>query len=98
MGTIDDYRTGKVVEGIRKAESVLDSRSASTDGDPVFEHICEKIVAFKPVWISAERAVELIRQSEILAVGERASLPRLLAENTSNSVQPGRRPASFARL
>jgi len=71
MSTTDDYRTGKVVEGIRKAESVLDSRSASTDGDPVFEHICEKIVAFQPVWISSEQAVELIQRAEIIAVGER---------------------------
>ncbi|MGC8774565.1 MAG: hypothetical protein ACP5R6_04800 [Chlorobaculum sp.] len=51
MGTIDDYRSGEIVEGIRKAESVLGSRSTIADGDPVFERIREKIVAFRPVWI-----------------------------------------------
>lgn len=71
MSTTHDYRTGKVVEGIRKAEKVLDNREAFAAGDPVFEHIREKIVAFRPVWISTERAVELIRQSELIAVGER---------------------------
>ncbi|NTV67005.1 MAG: hypothetical protein HGB06_04865 [Chlorobaculum sp.] len=71
MSTTDDYRTGKIVEGIRKAEMVLDSRSALAAGDPAFERIREKIVAFRPVWITAEQAAELIRQAEIVAVGER---------------------------
>jgi hypothetical protein len=71
MSTTDDYRTGKIVEGIKKAELVLDSRSALTDGDPAFERIREKIVAFRPVWITSEQAVELIRQAEMVAVGER---------------------------
>ena len=71
MPTTDDYRTGKIVEGIRKAASVLDSRSALRDGDPAFEHIRRKIVAFRPVWITAEQAAELIQNSEMVAVGER---------------------------
>jgi len=71
MGTIDDYRTGKIVEGIRKAESVLDNRNSFSADDPVFRHIREKIVAFKPVWITKEQAVELIRQAESVVVGER---------------------------
>lgn len=71
MGTIDDYRTGDIVEGIRKAESVLASLSALAAGDPAFERIREKIVAFRPVWITAEQAVELIQQAKIVAVGER---------------------------
>jgi hypothetical protein len=71
MSTTDDYRTGSIVEGIRKAEQVLDSPEAFAAGDPVFERIREKIVAFRPVWITSEQAVELIRQAEIVAVGER---------------------------
>ncbi|ACF10783.1 conserved hypothetical protein [Chlorobaculum parvum NCIB 8327] len=71
MGTIDDYRTGKIVEGIRKAESALDNRNSFSADDPVFGHIREKIVAFKPVWIAKEQAVEMIQQSRTLAVGER---------------------------
>ena len=71
MGTIDDYRTGNIVEGIRKAESVLDNRNTFSADDPVFGHIREKIVAFKPVWIAKEQAVEMIQQSRTLAVGER---------------------------
>ena len=71
MGIIDDYRTGKIVEGIRKAASVLDKRDALKSGDPLFEHIRKKILAFKPVWITAEVAAGLIRQAEIVAIGER---------------------------
>lgn len=71
MGTIDDYRTGNIVEGIRKAESVLDNRNTFSADDPVFGHIRENIVAFKPVWITKEQAVEMIQQSHTLAVGER---------------------------
>jgi hypothetical protein len=71
MPTTDDYRTGKIVEGIRKAASVLDNRATYPIGDPAFERIREKIVAFKPVWVTAEQAVELIRQAEMVAVGER---------------------------
>lgn len=71
MGTIDDYRSGNIIEGIRKVELVLGNREVFTDGDPAFEHIREKIVAFRPVWITAEKALELIRRSEIVAVGER---------------------------
>lgn len=71
MGNTDDYRTGKIVEGIKKAEMVLDNREAFAAGDPVFERIREKIVAFRPVWITTEKAVELIRRAEIVAVGER---------------------------
>jgi len=71
MGTIDDYRTGKIVEGIRKAESALDNRNSFSADDPVFGHVREKIVAFKPVWITKEQAVEMIQQSRTLAVGER---------------------------
>lgn len=55
----------------RKAELMLDSRSASVAGDPAFERIREKIVAFRPLWVTAEQAVELIRQAEMIAVGER---------------------------
>jgi len=71
MSTTDDYRTGKVVEGIRKAEMVLGSFDALASGDPVFKRIREKIVAFRPVWVTAEQAVELIQRAEIIAVGER---------------------------
>jgi hypothetical protein len=71
MSTTDDYRTGKVVEGIRKAESVLDNRNIFAAGDPAFERIREKVVAFRPVWITLEQVVELIRQAEMVAVGER---------------------------
>ncbi|MBN1927950.1 MAG: hypothetical protein JW764_00180 [Chlorobiaceae bacterium] len=71
MPTTDDYRTGKIVEGIKKAEMVLDSRSALAAGDPAFERIREKIVAFRPVWVTAEQAVELIRRAEVIAIGER---------------------------
>jgi len=71
MPTTDDYRTGKIVEGIRKAGLVLDSRTALAGDDPAFERIREKIVAFRPVWITAEQAAELIRQAEMVAVGER---------------------------
>lgn len=71
MSTTDDYRTGKVVEGIKKAEMVLDNREAVASGDPVFEHIREKIVAFRPVWIAKEQALELIQRAEIVAIGER---------------------------
>ncbi len=53
MGTVEDYRTGRIVEGISKAELVLGDRDALASGDPVFE---------------------LIRQSKILAVGERVCL------------------------
>ncbi|NTW55282.1 MAG: hypothetical protein HGB15_11145 [Chlorobaculum sp.] len=71
MPTTDDYRTGKIVEGIRKAELVLDNRATYPIGDPAFERIREKIVAFRPVWITAEEAAGLIRQAEMVAVGER---------------------------
>ena len=71
MPTTDDYRTGKIVEGIKKAEIVLDNRATYPIGDPAFERIREKVVAFRPVWITAEQAAELIRQAEIVAVGER---------------------------
>lgn len=71
MSTTDDYRTGKVVEGIKKAEMVLGDREAFVAGDPVFEHIREKIVAFRPVWITKEQALELIRRAKSVAVGER---------------------------
>lgn len=71
MSTTDDYCTGKIVEGIRKAELVLDNRNAVPAGDPAFERIREKIVAFRPLWVTAEQAVELIRQAEMVAVGER---------------------------
>jgi len=71
MSTTDDYLTGKIVEGIKKAEMVLDSRSAFEAGDPAFERIREKIVAFRPVWLTSEQVVELIRQAKIVAVGER---------------------------
>ena len=71
MATIDDYRTGKIVEGIRKADLVLGNPEALAAGDPVFEHIREKILAFRPVWIKAEVAAGLIRQAEIVAIGER---------------------------
>lgn len=71
MPTTDDYRTGKIVEGIKKAEQVLGNREAFAAGDRGFERIREKIVAFRLVWIKAEKAVELIRRAEIVAVGER---------------------------
>jgi hypothetical protein len=71
MPTTDDYRTGKIVEGIKTAELVLGNRTALAVDDPAFERIREKIVAFRPVWITAEQAAELIRQAEIVAVGER---------------------------
>ncbi len=71
MPTTNDYRTGKIVEGIRKAEMVLDHASAFPSGSPAFEHIREKIVAFRPVWITAEQAVGLILRAGMVAIGER---------------------------
>jgi hypothetical protein len=71
MSTTNDYRTGKIVEGIRKAEMVLDNISALTDSDPAVEHIREKILAFRPVWIASQEAMEMIWKSSIVAVGER---------------------------
>jgi hypothetical protein len=71
MGTTEDYRTGRIVEGIRKAEMVLDNREALTSGDPVFLKIREKIMAFRPVWVTVEEVIGLIRKSVAVAVGER---------------------------
>jgi hypothetical protein len=71
MSTTNDYRTGKIVEGIRKAEAVLDNIAALTDGDPAVKHIREKILAFRPVWITSQEAMEMIRESAIVAVGKR---------------------------
>ncbi|NTW32969.1 MAG: hypothetical protein HGB12_10125 [Bacteroidetes bacterium] len=50
---------------------VLDTMSALIDGDPTFEHIREKILAFRPGWITSQEAMEMIRESSIIAVGER---------------------------
>lgn len=71
MGTTEDYRSGRVVEGIRRAERVLDNRDALSPGNPEFEKIREKILGFRPVWITVEQAVSLIRQAQIVAVGQR---------------------------
>jgi hypothetical protein len=71
MATTDDYRTGKIVEGIRKAEALLGSRSAIADGDSAFERIREKILGFRPVWITRNETVGLIGDARIIAVGER---------------------------
>jgi hypothetical protein len=71
MGTTEDYRTGRIVEGIRKAEMVLDSSEALTSGDPAFVKIREKICAFRPVWVTEEEVIGLIRKSAAVAVGER---------------------------
>ncbi|NTU53395.1 MAG: hypothetical protein HGA97_06805 [Chlorobiaceae bacterium] len=71
MGTTEDYRIGRVVEGIRRAERVLDNRDARSPGNPEFEKIREKILGFSPVWITMEQAVSVIRQAQIVAVGQR---------------------------
>ena len=71
MPTTNDYRTGKIVEGIRKADLVLGNPEAFPSGSPAFEHIREKILVFRPVWITAEEAAGLIRRAEIVAIGER---------------------------
>jgi len=71
MGTTEDYQSGRVVEGIRRAELVIDNSDARSPGNPEYEKIREKILGFKPVWITLEEAVELIRGARLVAFGER---------------------------
>ncbi|NTU94364.1 MAG: hypothetical protein HGB29_09665 [Chlorobiaceae bacterium] len=71
MGTIEDYRSGRVLEGIEIALRMLDR-----DGEPYGisaerAHIEDKIRAFRPMVISEAAALDFVENARIVAIGTR---------------------------
>jgi hypothetical protein len=71
MGSIDDYSSGRIVDGIAKALAVLSENECASGDDTQAIRIKEKILAFRPVIVSAEEASTVIRKATTIAVGER---------------------------
>ncbi|NTW52543.1 MAG: hypothetical protein HGB22_08145 [Chlorobiaceae bacterium] len=75
MGNIEDYRSGAILDGIRKALSVFDSGNALPIDDERIGHLIEKIRAFEPMCITIAEASIFIRNAKAIAHGERVCRP-----------------------
>jgi hypothetical protein len=71
MGTIEDYRSGGILDGIGKALHVLDSMEKSAADSPHIIRIQEKILEFRPTIISFDEASAYIGKATTIALGER---------------------------
>lgn len=71
MSTIDDYRSGDILDGIGKALHVLNSKDKPAADSPQILQIQEKILEFKPTIISIDEASAYIGKAATIAIGER---------------------------
>jgi hypothetical protein len=71
MGRIEEYRTGRILEGISKALQVIDSSTHGHDSSPEFVRVKQKIREFEPVVISRAEAGGFIQGARKIAIGER---------------------------
>jgi hypothetical protein len=71
MGSIEDYSSGNILGGIRRALDVLNSANIRPLDEITLVRVMEIIRAFEPVCLSFAEASRFIRNARILAHGER---------------------------
>lgn len=71
MGTTEDYRTGRVLENIRKALHVFESSEGSLSNNEQAVRIQKNILEFEPRILSFPEATVYIRKAATIALGER---------------------------
>jgi hypothetical protein len=75
MGTIEDYRSGRILTSIGKALQIIGNSETCIDKTPQGLRIKEKICEFEPVVVSSDEAVAAVRNSGTVAIGERVCRP-----------------------
>jgi hypothetical protein len=71
MGTIEDYSSGRIIDGLRAALGILGSPYGSLPDNLQIARVQEKINAFDPMILSVSEASEYIRKASNIALGER---------------------------
>lgn len=71
MATVEDYKSGRVVEGVRRIMGIIDASSGSIKDSKTGGRIVEEMQRLDPVKLSPEEASRLVQEAGKCAVGER---------------------------
>ncbi|NTU68683.1 MAG: hypothetical protein HGB02_07375 [Chlorobiaceae bacterium] len=75
MSNIEDYRSGRILTGIKMALEMIGNNRTGLTETPDALRIKEKICEFEPVVVSLEEAVAAVRDAGTIAIGERVCRP-----------------------
>lgn len=71
MAEVEDYTSGKVLDGIKRIFDVLESSSGSLKDAGIGKKMIEGMRKLDPIGLSTEGASRFVRESNTCAVGER---------------------------